>query len=388
MGFWAAGNLTTPAASAALLAVGALFACSEPEPELDQSGSLFAPTPFGSATVPYSENGTVALLAGSELACVVESYEFRIHCVDSAGRVAGVFGNEGAGPGELGSNLVGLIGGRDGTVGIIDNALKRITVFIPSGQLVTTAPLPSASVGLNATGVFGDTLTAVALTTADPMRIAGGAGPGGLYTVFDIEVSTGRILRQQELPPVSAGVECGTVHSGFPNGLSGWLYIACEGHLVLLAENGETKVVQAPTYTGELPTDADVSLRIEEMEHMDRLDIIPFSDERLERYRSRPKNYHLQLGSERFDEVGNVWIATQRDRHAFSYLDVYSVEELEYLGSVRIRDRLIGFDLVESTLVTLVERRDTQSDENALLPMRRLDWYDVADFGDVVGAIR
>lgn len=248
MGFDAARNLKGPAPavrSAFFFALGSLLACSDPGPA--RSVSPFAPTPFGSATVPYSENGTVALLPGSELACVIDSYEFRIHCVDSVGWISGVFGDEGEGPGELGSNLAGLIGGRDGTVGVIDNALKRFTVFTPSGLLVTTAPLPSASIGLNATGIFGDTLTAVALTAADPMKLAAGAGPGGLYAVFDIEVSTGRILRQQELPPVSAAVDCGTVHSGFPNRLGGWLYIACEGHLVLLAENGETTVIQAPT---------------------------------------------------------------------------------------------------------------------------------------------
>lgn len=373
------GKALTP--TVILFAFGTLLACGEQE-ILEQSGPVFEPVPVGTATVPYSENGTVALLPGGTLACVIESYEFRIHCVDLTGRVAGIFGAEGAGPGEMGSNLASLIGGRGGTVGVIDNALKRFSVFAPTGSLVTTTPLPSAVLALNAIGVFGDTLSGVALTTADPMKLAGGAGPGGLYTVFDIEVSTGRILRQQELPPVSAAVACGTVHSGFPNRLGGWLYIACEGHLVLLAENGETTVIQAPTYTGELPTDDDVSLRIEEMQYLESLGI-PYSDERLERYRSRPKNYHLQLGSERFDDSGHVWIATERDRHEFSYLDVFSAGKLEYLGSIKIRDRLVGFDLVESTLVTLVERRDTQSDEDAFIPTRHLDWYDVADFGDL-----
>jgi len=120
-------------------------------------------------------------------------------------------------------------------------------------------------------------------------------------------------------------------------------------------------------------------LRIEEMQSLESLGI-PYSDERLERYRNRPKNYHLQLGSERFDESGNVWIATERDRHEFSYLDVFSAGTLEYLGSIKIRDRLIGFDLVEPMLVTLVERRHAQNDENAFIPTRHLDWYDVADF--------
>lgn len=372
----------------AILVAAGTLACGEQDAALEQGDVLFAPLPLGTATVPYSENGTVAVLPGGSLACVVESYEFRIHCVDPTGRVVGTFGSEGSGPGELGWDLVSLIGGRGGMVGVIDNELKRFSVFTPLGSLVTAIPLPGAAIALNALGAFGDTLSGIGLTGADPTRLAGGLGVGGLYTVFDIEVATGRILHQQALPPVSVGVDCGSIHWGFPNRLGGWLYIACEGHLVLLAENGETKVIQSPTYTGELPTDADIALRIEEMKFLENLGLPPFSDERLERYRSTPKNYHMELGAERFDAFGHVLIATERDRQEFSYLDVFSAGELEYLGSIRIRDRLIGFDLVESTLVTLVERRYTQSGEEALVPTRHLDWYDLADFGDLAGARR
>ena len=46
--------------------------------------------------------------------------------------------------------------------------------------------------------------------------------------------------------------------------------------------------------------------------------------ERLARYRNTPKNYHLLLGQQIFDEQGRLWMATQRDRDEFSYLDVYN----------------------------------------------------------------
>ena len=45
---------------------------------------------------------------------------------------------------------------------------------------------------------------------------------------------------------------------GFPNPAGGWVYVACEGHLVFVAEEGDVAVLQAPTYTGALPNERDM----------------------------------------------------------------------------------------------------------------------------------
>ncbi len=321
----------------------------------------------------------MALLTESHVACVMDSYEVQVHCVDPVGNVVGTFGREGEGPGDFKSSVVSLVGGKNGTLGVVDIGLARFTVFSPDGSLMSTIPLPRTTITFDATGVFGDTLTALGLITFDPLKLVAGAGPGGLYSVFDVDVSTGLLLREQEVPPVDVSIECGTVYSGFPNRLGGWVYIACEGHLVLVNENGDVTVIQAPTYSAELPSDAEVSRWIEGRRRPEATDGIPLSDERIERFRNRTKNYHLTLGTERFDEWGNIWIATQRDRHDFSYFDVYSAAELEYLGSVEIEGRLIGFDLVGSTLVTLVERWGAASGEDAVIPSQQLDWYQIAE---------
>ena len=78
------------------------------------------------------------------------------------------------------------------------------------------------------------------------------------------------------------------------------------------------------------------------------------------------------------DAANRYWIATQRDTHEWSYLDVY--ENAEYVGSVRVRDRIRGFDLLGSTLVVLVERQ-VGPDDADWIPDRALDWYDIGDLG-------
>ena len=78
------------------------------------------------------------------------------------------------------------------------------------------------------------------------------------------------------------------------------------------------------------------------------------------------------------DDANRYWIATQRDTHEWSYLDVY--ENAEYVGSVRVRDRIRGFDLLGSTLVVLVERQVGPDDADGI-PDRALDWYDIGELG-------
>ena len=101
--------------------------------------------------------------------------------------------------------------------------------------------------------------------------------------------------------------------------------------------------------------------------------------EEIERIRNTPKNYHLLFGQERFDERGRLWIATQRDRDEFSYLDVYDPAEAAFVGSVRVGDRIDGFDLLGSTLVVLVDRRLPPDDPDGI-PERAVDWYDVGEW--------
>lgn len=99
------------------------------------------------------------------------------------------------------------------------------------------------------------------------------------------------------------------------------MFPACDGHLIFAASDAETSVLRAPTYTGELPSDRDTADWMENERSFGRAGNA--EDElALEEFRNTPREYHLSW-SEKFDDQGRFWIATERDRDEFSWLDVY-----------------------------------------------------------------
>ena len=66
------------------------------------------------------------------------------------------------------------------------------------------------------------------------------------------------------------------------------------------------------------------------------------------------------------DDQGRLWIATNRDRDEYSYLDVHV--DREHAWTVRVQSRLMGFDVRDSTLVVLAEQAGD-------FPSRVVDWY-------------
>ena len=333
------------------------------------SAQILVPERTGTVPVPLSTNIHVALMSDETTACVVDSYEMRVHCVDRSGGVAGVFGREGEGPGEFGSPP-GLVGGADNTVGAVDTWLGRFSVFEPSGVLVTEVVLPGAATVVTPIRRFSTTLTSRAMLT--------GAEPGLRSVVLEVDVASGEV-EMDEIPSVDAEVECGRIIYGFPNPGGGWVHVACEGHMVFVAEDGDVAVLQAPTYTGELPNERDLEYW-EEVARSTQQKDLPFEvdwDARIEEIRSTPKNYHLVFGQQKFDDRGRLWIATQRDRDEFSYLDVYDTEAAAFVGSVRVSDRIEGFDLLGSTLVVVVERLPPGNPGG--IADRAVDWYHVSE---------
>ena len=122
---------TAPLSFAALCFAGA---CAEG----NTSGeAVFTPEVNGTASVPLSDNSEVALLADGRVACVIESYEDRVHCVDREGGRVGSFGRAGDGPGEFGGAAALVRGDRE-TIGVVDYELSRFSVFEPSGAFVSS----------------------------------------------------------------------------------------------------------------------------------------------------------------------------------------------------------------------------------------------------------
>ena len=344
------------------------------------SDAIFTPEVIGTAALPLSETHQVALLADERIACVVDSYETKVRCVDTEGAVVGVFGRVGEGPGEVGSSdnpgNLDLVRGEEGTVGVYDPVLGRFTVFEPSGAYVADVRTPF----LHPRRSFGTVLSGV---------VWRGWIPDSLMTRYDVNIASGEVVREEASPSGPWDVACGEGAWGIPDRAEGWVFVGCEGHLVFVGDTGDATVLRAPT---ELPNERDVA-RTEEWlwaqqgrlgrEEMTR--VLQWSsdgtyrshvDERLEDYRTRPKLYSLGTEHQLFDAANRYWIATQRDTHEWSYLDVY--ENAEYVGSVKVRDRLRGFDLLGSTLVVLVDRQVGPDDADGI-PDRALDWYDIGE---------
>lgn len=76
-----------------------------------------------------------------------------------------------------------------------------------------------------------------------------------------------------------------------------------------------------------------------------------------------------------FDERDRLWVLTNRDRLNFSYLDIYS--DTTFPGAVRVRDRVVGFDVLGTTFAVLVDRRVGRGDSDGF-PDREIDWYDIS----------
>lgn len=358
-----------PAAAALLALTGA---CDQEDPAGE---AIFAPEVIGTAALPLSESEEVALLADERTACVVDSYETQVRCVDVEGTVVGVFGREGEGPGEFGYPG-DLTRGEEGTVGVHDGDLGRFTVFEPSGSHVSEVMV--AADYYEPFRSFGTVLSGVSL---DVFAMLGGGNSGPLMTRVDVDAASGEVLLEEASPSGPWDVACGEVIYGIPDRGEGWVFMACEGHLIFVGDTGHATVLRAPTYLAELPDERDVARREEFFMSFNRMNGRPASEgveERLEDYRATPKDYRLGTEHQLVDAANRYWIATQRDTHDWSYLDVY--ENAEYVGSVKVRDRLRGFDLLGSTLVVLAERQVGPDDADGI-PDRALDWYDLGDSG-------
>lgn len=364
--FIPASPLRIPTATA-LLAIAA--ACGQDDTVVE---GVFAPEVTGTVTLPPSESEEVALLADEHTACVIDSYEVRVRCVDAEGAVVGVFGRMGEGPGEF-ADSPDLVRGEEGTLGAVDLRLGRFTVFEPSGNPVSDVILPALL--FSPSSSFGDVLSGVSLDIGAML----GEGSGSLMNRLDVNIASGEVVRQEGSPTGPWDVECGDIHYGIADREDGWVFVACEGHLVFVGAAGEATVLRAPRYVLEFPDEQEVAEREEEYMDFNRqrgLAAAMGIEERLEEYRTTPKRYDLGMSAQLFDDADRYWIATQRDMHEWSYLDVY--RNAAYVGSVKVRDRLRGFDLAGSTLVVLVDRQVGPDDADGI-PDRALDWYDIGN---------
>ena len=205
-----------------------------------------------------------------------------------------------------------------GRVGVYDGVLFRFTVFEPSGAYVSEVRVPF----LHPLRSFDTVLTGV---------LWRGWIPGSLMIRYDVNLASGEVVREEASPIGPWGVACEEGFWGIPDRAGGWVFEACEGHLIFVGNTGDATVLRVPT---ELPDERDVARREEGMlagqgrmgpEVAARVrQISPdgtyrsLIDQMLEDYRAKPKPYSLGTEQQLVDAANRYWIATQRDTHEWS----------------------------------------------------------------------
>lgn len=329
-------------------------ACSTPEAE-PGALNLIPAERFAAIEVPLSRSVGIALV-DSTTVCVVDSYELQVVCLRSDGSTVGAFGREGEGPGEF-DGALSLTRGPGGTLGVSDGGQRRLTVFEPTGAIVSSSITP----------FLFQSMAPFDRTSVGSYTVLAESAPSGAL-VIELDVESGEILWERALSHPSemgAALDC---ERGFTDGAASpegrWAFGTCNSALVLWDEEDVTTFLD-PTYVPELPSPAE----IERFRARRLFGSTPQEAEVLQ-FAETPKRGRIPGRSLLYDDWSRLWVATQRDRDAFSYFNIFS--DTMYVGSVQVRDRVEGYDLLGNTLVVLVERLP---EDPAGLPGRGVDWY-------------
>ena len=202
--------------------------------------------------------------------------------------------------------------------------------------------------------------------------------PEGKVSALEIDLSSGDLLWERHDIHDIAKTECGRLGEGVVSPTGTWAYTACQRELVFLDDRDapSATVIQAPAYVEELPNERDIAQIEAGAKTLSfRVDV--------DAARETPKRNSLKGGASlAYDAHGRLWVATQRDRARFSYFDLYA--GTQFVGSVRVKDRLLGYDLYGSSLAVLVERTPGADG----IGWRAVDWYDIAGVDLGLGAPR
>lgn len=326
-----------------------------------------------SAYAPFSHNPNISLVTDS-VACVIDSYETQVHCAHRAG-AATTFGRKGDGPGEY-RNPTNILRGPSETIGVI--GLQGLSLSDSRGQFVRRIQLPGGFVRPSRGG--SSVLNGTKLSGLS----RGGRELG--WQFVRIDMLTGHVLSTSSYPQEwpeqcrdSISSRSGQVVSGGVPSIGyatpwGGVVFFCHKHLAVSGTGrADLVAISIPSYVDELPNDRDTEDRIRVLKAVQQTAGFTFE---LEDFRQLPKNWWIRTQSPVYDDMGRTWIGTTRDRDESSYLDVFAGKDFDFLGSVRIRDRLIGYDVLGTTLTTLVERPLVQGE---VVARRGIDWYDIGD---------
>ena len=329
----------------------------------------FSLRPFASNRLPLSRSDDVALVS-ADVACILNSFESQIVCTDRRGHDVGVFGREGEGPGEF-RGSPGLERGPDGMLAVFEIHSAQLSFFQPNGTLVSETRMP---VDFFMSDLHAGRGLGYRLAMLDRTRSADQPD----YVPMAVDAFSGEVIWERPDLVDSVGRDCFTGITGILNPKGGLVTTACGHELVFLSPFAveSASAVVAPNYVALPPSDRDVEA------YLDRVTRIgggsgflsPAQKEAYAaEYRAEPRRWFLSQTSLAFDGENRLWAALTLDRDAFSYIEIWI--GARYAATVRIRDRLLGFDILGSTLVALVEREPDQYG----IAQRGIDWYDIAE---------
>lgn len=326
--------------------------------------------PVAEVGAPASAASSVALVSEGT-ACVVDSYFVRIHCLHRDGRPAEVWGRQGEGPGEF-ADIQAVVRGPQGSVAVVDGDLRRVTTFQPTGERVSETRLPS---------LFTPKGPMSAVLDGHYMYMDGLASLD--FRQVQIQAATGETAWERTFPrdlaepgchdgAASDGLEVRGSTAGTATPAGGVVFAACDGQLVLFPDrDGDSTVaVRRPAYAGELPNQRDVDGFVDARRGSFIGDA---TDDDVEAYRQEAKEWSLL--SPKVDDSGRLWVLTSRDRDEFSYFELYV--GAEYAGTVRVRGRVVNFDVLGDALAVATTRRPTAAAAEAI-DQRAVAWYDIA----------
>lgn len=345
----------------------ALVACGG---EAD-SGAVIDPKLIAtSQLVPFTDTRALTLLAPG-YACMVDSYEMAVVCARPEWEDPEVFGREGSGPGEY-DGIMGLVPLPDGRLAVIGLGTQRITILSADREVERTIPLDPSEMAAPLRGARDSlfALTVIGLEQWFPQADSLRRRTRVLWFDADGDVTHEQGILLPDTVPVGGA----PLTPGAWSDEHGFVFLRTPYELVRFSPDGEYLGRFTPAhYEPELPSERDVAKRFYDLSRMFGR---PPSAADMEAYREKPKIGIRGIGSIMATPDGLYWVGTSRDRDQWSYIDVYR-GGTEYLGSVRVRDRALTFDVRDSTLAVLVERAEL--DSTGMRPYA-IDWYGLAEW--------
>jgi hypothetical protein len=361
---WPARALRSVRLPAIALAVAGTAAC--------QSGTVDVPTePDGirlehvlsSDQVPYSQTDEFAVLGGNEL-CMFDSYNVALLCGDRYWRNVSTVASEGSGPGEVLPHG-GLLSAPHDGFAYLDRGNGRMSFFSTDGIYAGSA-------------------------TRLPGAIGNDIGTDSIVAVFAQPIPSTRPTQRMFRVNAFSGVATDTVRLRFNPGLVGMdtaiiidgllapdgrilarINSGGEGWLAWYAPDGEfTQLLDFPAFGPVYPSERDIE------EHTAGYRLIfgrPPPEADIRRFAERPLG-RLPRGSVhrtvQLDSEGRAWVVTTRPSELGSHIEIF--EGSKHLGTLAVPGRLRGIQIVDSTLVAMVDAMEPDAD--GLYP-RRFDWY-------------